>query len=236
MTAQDVTAALQIHASVRDAEFLQRFFKTGAGEYGEGDIFIGVRVPPIRIICKRFTELSLEETQKLLDSSVHEHRLAALIILTIQYPKATEPDRQKIYDFYLKNTYAGRINNWDLVDVSADLIIGEHLLNRPRTILFELASSENMWQKRVAILSSFRFIKAGDPTTTLELAKVLLQDPHDLIQKAVGWMLREVGKRGDQAMLTGFLDQHAAVMPRTMLRYSLERLPPQLRNNYMRLK
>jgi len=236
MTARDVQQALAQHASADDAIFLQHFFKTGKGQYGEGDVFIGLRVPQTRQVCKQFTALPLPEVQKLLDSDVHEHRLAALIILTKQYAKARDPDRQAIYDLYLHNVYAGRINNWDLVDSSAEFVMGEHLMHRPRDILFTLAHSSDVWQKRVAILSSFEFIKAGDPVTTLALAEILLHDPHDLIQKAVGWMLREIGKRVDRQLLLDFLDKHAHDMPRTTLRYSLEHLPPQQKAHYMGLR
>src|ERR1039458_9086496 len=158
MTATEVKTALQQHASAADAVFLQRFFKTGEGQYGAGDVFIGVRVPKTRLVAKQFKDLSPTEIQKLLDSKVHEHRLAALIILTVQYPKARAAQKQAIYELYLKNVYQGRINNWDLVDISAPQIVGEHLQNRPRDILFDLAKSDDLWRRRVAILSSFTFI------------------------------------------------------------------------------
>lgn len=235
MTAQDVIAELQQFASVEDAMFLQRFFKTGAGQYGAGDVFIGVRVPQTRAVCRQFRQLALPEIQKLLDSTVHEHRLAGLIIMTLQYPKVTADVQQALFDSYLTNVYRGRINNWDLVDLSADRIMGQHLLTRPTDILFELAHNEDLWQRRVAIMSSFAFIKNGEPGLTLELAEVLVHDQHDLIQKAVGWMLREVGKRCDQALLFQFLDRFAATMPRTMLRYSLEKVDPSRKTHYMQV-
>jgi 3-methyladenine DNA glycosylase AlkD len=233
MTAQKIISELAKHASPNDAVFLQRFFKTGPGQYGEGDIFIGVRVPQTRIICKQFINLPLGEVQKLLNSPVHEHRLAGVIILSYHYPKADEKQKQEIYDLYLKNVYKGTVNNWDIVDVTVDRVMGAHLLNRPRDILFELTKSSDVWQRRVAIMSSFAFIKNGDASTTLQLAKILLHDKHDLIQKAVGWMLRETGKRVDRKLLLGFLDEHAHEMPRTMLRYSIEHLPPEQRAHYM---
>ena len=236
MNAQQVKDTLKIHASARDAKFLQRFFKTAEGEYGEGDVFIGVRVPPIRVVCRRYQDLPLPEVQELLDSEIHEHRMAGLIILTLQYPKASEQQRRAIYDLYLLNVYKGRVNNWDLVDVTTEYIIGEHLIDQSRDILFELATSGDLWQRRVAILSSFAFIKKGDPSTTLQLAEVLLHDQEDLIQKATGWLLREVGKRCDRQLLINFLDQHAHEMPRTMLRYSLEHLSSEQRQHYMQLK
>jgi len=236
MNAKQTKDALQQYAKPEDAIFLQRFFKTGKGQYGEGDVFIGVRVPQLRLVCRQFRDLPLKEVQKLLDSSVHEYRLAGLIILKLQYARGSEQQKHSIYDLYLKNVYKSRINNWDLVDASAEYIIGEHLLHRPRKVLFKLAKSDNLWQRRAAMLSSFAFIKRGDPSTSLELAEVLLHDKHDLIQKAVGWLLREVGKRCDRAILTNFLDQHAHEMPRTMLRYSLEHLSPEQKMHYMKLK
>jgi 3-methyladenine DNA glycosylase AlkD len=227
---------MEQHASAADAVFLQRFFKTGEGQYGAGDVFVGVRVPKIRLVVKQFRDLPATEIQKLLNSKVHEHRLAALIILTQQYPKASTTQKQAIYELYLKNVYLGRINSWDLVDISAPQIVGEYLQNRPRDILFELAKSDTLWQRRVAILSSFAFIKAGEPEICLELAELLLHDNHDLIQKAVGWMLREIGKRNSRQILLNFLNRHAQEMPRTMLRYSIEHLSPALRVKYMQQK
>lgn len=238
MTAEQVKAALQQYANPEDALFLQRFFKTGTGEYGEGDVFIGVRVPQTRRICKQFADLQLSEVQKLLKSPVHEHRLSAVIILANAYNnrRATEFDKQKIYELYLKNVYEGRVNNWDIIDLSAPKIIGMYLLDRPRDLLFELAQSDDLWQRRVAALSTFQFIIKGDPSTSLEIAEVLLRDKQDLIQKAVGWMLREVGKRCEESLLTTFLDKHAHEMPRTMLRYSIEKLKPEQKAYYMKRK
>jgi len=236
MIAQDVKAELQKYASTERALQAQRFFKTGEGQYGAGDVFIGVRMPANRAVARQFKDLPLGEVQKLLDSRVHEHRMVGLIILDLQYPRADEQQKHSIYDLYLLNVYQNRINNWDLVDVTVEAIVGQHLLNRPRDSLFELAESDSLWQRRVAMISSFAFIKKGDPSTTLELAALLLHDEHDLIQKAVGWMLREVGKRCEPKLLTDFLDQHAHHMPRTALRYSLEKLPPAERAHYMRQK
>lgn len=236
MTAQEVKDELQKFASAEDALFLQGFFKTGPGEYGEGDVFIGVRMGPVRAIAKQFRDLPLNEIQKLLDSKVHEHRMTALIILTLQYPKMNDAGRQTIYDFYLKNVYEGRVNNWDLIDVTSPRVVGAHLVGRPHKILFELAKNDDVWRRRVAIISSSAFINTGAPATTLRLAELLLKDQHDLIQKAVGWMLREVGKRCDRAILLEFLDKHAHEMPRTMLRYSIEHLPSAQRTDYLRQK
>jgi len=236
MTAEDVKAELQKSANLQDAQFLQRFFKTGEGQYGAGDVFIGVRMGPNRAAAKKFRNLPLNEIQKLLDSKVHEHRMTGLIILTLQYPKADEADKQKIYDFYLSNVYKGRVNNWDLIDVTSPRVIGEHLVGKAHNILVELARSDDLWQRRVGIISSFTFVARGDPGTSLELAEILLHDEHDLIQKAVGWMLREIGKRCDRAILLDFLDKHSHEMPRTMLRYSIEHLPPEQRAHYMSQK
>jgi 3-methyladenine DNA glycosylase AlkD len=236
MKAKDVEDALQVLASKVDALVLQKYFKTGPGQYGEGDIFIGVRIPQIRSVCKKYNKLQINEVQKLLDSKVHEHRMAALIILVAQYRSADASFKELIYEQYLKNVYKNRINNWDLVDLSALYIVGEHLQNRPRDLLFSLAKSENLWQRRVALLSSFNFIKSGDSTTSIELAEYLLYDNEDLIQKAVGWMLREIGKRCDKKILLTFLDKHAHDMPRTTLRYSIEHLSTEQKQHYLKLK
>lgn len=234
MTAQDLIRDLEKYSNTKDAEFLQRFFKTGKGQYGEGDIFIGVRMPACRIVAKKYMDLSLNELQKILDTKVHEQRMAALIILTLKYPKAT--NKHEIYDFYLSNVYKGNINNWDLIDVTTPHIIGVYLFDKPRDILYDLARSQDIWQKRVSVLATFQFIKDGDASTSLELAEILLHDNHDLIQKAVGWMLREIGKRCDRAILLNFLNQHAHEMPRTMLRYSIEHLPQEQKVFYMQKK
>lgn len=236
MTADDVKKALNAYAKKDDAAFLGRFFKTGEGQYGAGDVFIGVRVPDTRKVCKRFHNLQRSETKKLLVSPIHEHRLAAVILLGNQFKRANEPERKVIFEAYLSAVYDGQINNWDIVDTSAEFIIGEYLWDKPRGLLFELAASDNLWQRRVAVLSTFAFIKRGDASTTLKLAGLLLYDEHDLIQKAVGWMLREIGKRCDEALLLKFLDVHAAEMPRTMLRYSIERLDPAQKRRYMSAK
>lgn len=233
MTARQVMDELQKYASDTDAATLQWFFKTGAGQYGEGDQFIGVKVPAIRRVCKVHAALSLQEVRKLIESSIHEHRMAGLIILTLQYPKST--DKQAIYDLYIEELAKGNINNWDLVDVTCRAIVGEHLRSE-RKVLYDLARSPNVWERRTAIVSTFPYIASGDPTTSLTLAELLLHDTHDLIHKAVGWTLREVGKRCDQKLLTDFLDNHAATMPRTALRYAIEHLPNETRRHYMSLR
>lgn len=237
-TAADVMAALAEVADADDAVFLQRFFKTAPGQYGEGDVFIGVRVPATRAVAKRFADLSTDEIAVLLDSEVHEHRLAGLIILNRLFEVASRPrgrddaERGRLADFYLDAVRRGRVNNWDLVDGSAEFVLGEYLFDRPRDLLFELAASDVLWERRVAVLSSFAFIKQRDASTTLQLAERLLDDREDLMQKAMGWMLREVGKRVDPDILRGFLDEHAARMPRTMLSYATEHLDPPTRAAY----
>lgn len=237
-TAAAVMDALSAAADPDDAVFLQRFFKTGPGEYGEGDVFLGVRVPRTRAVAKRFAGLPLTEVRALLESPVHEHRLAGLIVLNAAFARASatrtrdEAERGRLADFYLRAVRDGRVNNWDLVDASAEYVLGEFLLDRPRGVLDELAASTVLWERRVAVLSTFAFLKAGDASTTLELAARLLDDPEDLMHKAVGWMLRETGKRVDRALLIGFLDDHAGRMPRTMLAYATEHLDPATRAAY----
>ncbi|VFA99851.1 DNA alkylation repair protein [Nocardia cyriacigeorgica] len=242
LTAEQVRAALAEHADPGDAVHLRRFFKTGPGQYGEGDVFIGVRVPATRAVAKRFAALPLTEIGALLDSPVHEERLAALIILTNRFASASKPRtfdeaaRAEMVRFYLDAVRRGRVNNWDLVDVSAERIVGPWLLDKPRDLLFELAGSDSLWERRVALLSTFAFIKAGDASTTFAVAERLLGDRHDLIQKALGWMLREVGKRVDRQLLTDFLDRHAARMGRTALSYATEHLEPESRARYRAMR
>lgn len=237
-TAADVKEALAAVADSGDAVFLQRFFKTGPGEYGEGDVFIGVRVPQTRAVAKRFAGLPLTEVRTLLDSPVHEHRLAGLIIVNAAFARASgarhrdDAERAGLADFYLRAVRAGRVNNWDLVDASAEYVLGAYLVDRPRQLLEELAASPVLWERRVAVLSTFAFIKLGDASTTLLLAARLLDDREDLMHKAVGWMLRETGKRVDRRLLLDFLDAHAARMPRTMLAYATEHLDAETRARY----
>ncbi|MEV6321017.1 DNA alkylation repair protein [Nocardia sp. NPDC051787] len=238
VSAADVQAALRAVANPADAVHLQRFFKTGPGEYGEGDVFIGVRVPTSRGVAKRFAALPLVEIDRLLDSAVHEDRFAGLVILNARFAAASKPRtfddaaRAAMVELYLAAVRRGRVNNWDLVDVSAENIVGPWLLDKPRDLLFQLAQADSLWERRVAVLSTFAFIKAGDASTTFALSELLLDDRRDLIQKALGWMLREIGKRIDRALLTGFLDQHATAMGRTALGYATEHLPPALRADY----
>ncbi|MGC3981823.1 MAG: DNA alkylation repair protein [Steroidobacteraceae bacterium] len=233
LTAARVLRDLLARRDVARALVSQRFFKTGPGQYGEGDRFLGLSVPMSRSLAKQYRQLDLVELRKLLGSEWHEARLLALLILVLQYPKADEVGQQAIYKLYMAST--ARINNWDLVDVSAEHIVGPHLYQRTRQPLLKFARSKDLWQRRIAVLSTFHYIKLGEFAETLRLAEMLLQDEHDLIHKAVGWMLREIGKR-DQRAAQSFLDMHAARMPRTMLRYAIERFDPKLRHRYMQLK
>lgn len=225
-----ISRALRQHASPERARISQRFFKTGSGQYGEGDVFIGVTIPDIRKVARRYCDLSFEGLHNLLQSKIHEERLLALLILVEQFKKEDQKSRKKIFDFY--NTHLDRVNNWDLVDLSAHQIVGAWLESRSRVLLHRLAKSKNMWHRRVAIVATYHFIRNHDFVDTVAIAQKLLQDDHDLIHKAVGWMLREVGKR-DEQVLCDFLDDHKVQMPRTMLRYAIERLPALKKHNYM---
>lgn len=242
VTAAQVQEALAAVADPADAVLLQRFFKTGPGEYGEGDVFIGVRVPQTRAVARRFADLSLPGIDALLDSPVHEHRLAGLLILNRAFEVASRPRgrddraRERLAALYLAAVRRGRVNNWDLVDSSAEYVLGAWLWDRPRDLLDELAASDVLWERRVAVLATFAFLRRGDASTTLRLAEGLLDDREDLMHKAVGWMLREVDKRVDPALLLGFLDRHAAEMPRTMLAYATERLTPETRARYRAMR
>ena len=233
MTAKAAKKKLKSLASPNVAKSSASFFKTGPGQYGEGDIFIGIKVPVLRSVSREFREMPLEEVQTLLNSSIHEERHLALMILVLQVAKCDEAHRTAVYDFYLSNTKF--INNWDLVDCSAPQIVGGFLLNKPRKPLFELAKSNSLWERRIAIVSTQYFIRHDDFSDTLAISRKLLKDKEDLIHKAAGWMLREVGKKV-QAILIEFLDQHGSVMPRTMLRYAIERFQPDLRQAYLLMK
>ena len=220
----------------KQAEILQRFFKTGKGQYGEGDIFLGIKVPIQRKVCKSYGNLSLEAIQKLLNSSIHEHRLCALFVLVSKYKKANKIEKGKIFRFYLKN--AKRINNWDLVDLSAPNIVGEYLLEHPelKKILEKLANSKNLWEKRIAIVATFSFIRKEKYLDyVLKISRILLKDKHDLIHKAVGWMLRELGKR-DLLALECFIRTYYKDIPRTTLRYAIEKFPEKKRKAYLKGK
>ena len=217
-------------ASPDISKTMQWFFKTGNGDYGEGDIFVGLKVPTQRKLAREFNYLKLSDLKILLGSKVHEERLISLFILVDKYEKGDDRDKDQIFSFYLKNIK--RINNWDLVDLSAPKIIGKHLLKKDRSLLYKFALSKNLWERRVSILSTFEFVRNNDFETTLKIAETLLTDKHDLIHKAVGWMLREVGKR-DLTTEENFLKLHYKKMPRTMLRYSIEKFPESKRKKYL---
>lgn len=235
MTHTSAQQALQALESQRDpdkAAFFQRFFKCGPGQYGAGDQFLGLSVPQVRSVLAQYRTLPLAECVALLQSPYNEARLLALLIWVAQYQRkrASESERQLVFEAYWAQR--SRVNNWNLVDASAPAIVGGHLLPRDRGLLYELAKSASLWDRRIAVLATFTFIRTGDFADTLQLCERLLHDHEDLMHKACGWMLREVGKR-DEAVLRGFLDRHAGRMPRTMLRYALEKLPPELRADYM---
>jgi 3-methyladenine DNA glycosylase AlkD len=231
MRAREIQLRLSRLANSHSAAFLQSFFKTGAREYGEGDRFRGIRVPIIRKLAKEYQSLTLVECQKLLRSSYHEDRLLALLILVRAYERGDDAVKRKVYSLYLKN--ARSINNWDLVDSSAAQIVGGFLREKNRDSLYRLARSRNLWQRRMAIIATFHFIKRGDFRDILKMAEMLLQDREDLIHKAVGWMLREVGKRDRQAE-ERFLNKHCRRMPRVMLRYAIEKFPEPKRRRYLK--
>ncbi|MEM0465944.1 MAG: DNA alkylation repair protein [Candidatus Pacearchaeota archaeon] len=217
--------------NLEKAKLLSRFFKTNKGEYGEGDFFLGITVPVQKKIVKEFKELDLNSLQELLNSKFHEKRSISLLILIEQFKKADDNKKKEIYEFYLKNSK--KINNWDLVDLTAPNIIGKYLLDKPRDILYKLAESENLWERRIAILSTFSFIRQNDFNDCLNISKILLNDSHDLIHKAVGWMLREIGKR-DRRILENFLIYNYKKMPRTMLRYAIEKFPELKRKKFLK--
>ena len=235
MSAQRIKAQLKRHASHQRAQGAALFFKTGPGEYSEGDLFIGVSVPKIRTVAKEFSDLSLVEIEKLLKSKIHEHRLIALIILTNQSILALKKEDLRTIKtnakFYLKNKKY--VNNWDLVDCSARYVLGPVFFEKPIDPLIKMAKSKDLWTRRIAVLTTFHFIAESDFRATLEISELLLKDGHDLIHKATGWMLREVGKR-DETVLCQFLDKFCTHMPRTMLRYAIERLPEKKRLAYLR--
>lgn len=220
-------------ANSEQAKILRGFFKTGKGEYGGGDIFLGVKVPVQRKIAEKYLGLGLCKLKELMKSKIHEHRLISLIILNEKYKKSNGEGKGNIYNFYLKNRE--NVNNWDLIDISAPKIIGDFLLNKKRDILYKFADSENMWEKRIAIVSTFAFIKNDEFGDTLMISEKLLNDKNDLIHKAVGWMLREVGKKNEN-ILKDFLKEHYKNMPRTMLRYSIEKFSKEKRKNYLNNK
>jgi len=231
MIAEDIRKRLRDLEDREKAKTLQRFFKTGPGEYGEGDFFLGIPVPRLRELSKECGETDLGEVEALIESSVHEERLLALLILIRKYNREDEAGKKRIYGLYLKNTRW--INNWDLVDLSAPNIVGDFLMNRSRKPLYRLARSPVLWERRVAILATLQFIRQQQFDETLRICEILISDKEDLIHKAVGWMLREVGKR-DRRAEEAFLRKHYRQMPRTMLRYAIERFPAAKREHFMK--
>lgn len=229
-----VQSDLRAFINPEKAMFFPRFFKTGRGEYAEGDQFLGVTVPNVRIVAKKYKQLPLKDCKELLESPWHEERLLALIILVNQFRAGDELHRKQVYEFYLQ--HMDHINNWDLVDVSARDIVGGYIYNHQELLptLDKLAVSHSLWERRIAIIASFYFLTKGEPGVTVRLSEVLLHDKEDLIQKAVGWMLREMGKRCGKEVLHSFLLQHYKTMPRTMLRYAIEHFDAPTRRRYLR--
>ncbi len=230
LTASGIRRRLMAHADASSVAVLQRFFKTGPGQYGEGDIFVGVRVPAMRAVCRECRGAGLDVIRTLLRSAVHEERSLALLLLVDAFPRADDAGQRAIYDLYLSHT--AFINSWDLVDASAAQIAGGYLYARSRAPLRKLAKSSSLWERRIAIIATFHFIKRGEFDETFRIADILLDDPHDLIHKAVGWMLREVGNR-DGAAERRFLTDRYRRMPRTMLRYAIEKFPERERKRYL---
>lgn len=233
LEASRIRQELETYVDPVKREYLPRFFKTGKGQYGEGDRFLGIVVPNVRRVARQYRDAPLQVADELLQSPWHECRLCGLLMLVERFKKSDGAARRAIYDFYLAHTVG--INNWDLVDLSAPYIVGEYLKDKPREDLYRLAGSSLLWEQRIAVVATHAFIRGGDFADTLALAERLLGHRHDLMHKAVGWMLREVGKR-DKAVLVAFLDRHAAVMPRTMLRYAIEKFPDDERKHFMAQK
>lgn len=229
----NIVEELKKKANFQKAIILSRFFKTGKGEYGEGDLFLGITIPEIRKISQGYTEIPITEIEKLLKNKYHEIRLAGLLLLFIKYKIGNEKEKKVVFDLYLKNTKY--INNWDLVDLSASNIIGDYLLFRRRNILYRLVCSKNLWERRIAIVATLTFIRQKQYLDTFKLCEILLNDSEDLIHKSCGWMLREVGKR-DKKNLDTFLYKHASVMPRIMLRYAIENKSESERKKWLKMK
>ncbi len=225
----DLDREIKKVADPRRAAICRTFFKTGPGQYGEGDLFIGVSVPDVRKLCKKYDGISVQDAISLLKSPVHEKRLASLILLIRQFDRGDEKTRERLHKLYLK--HLNRVNNWDLVDVSAHILVGRYLEDKNRALLYSLAKG-GLWQRRVAVVATWHFIRKGDFKDILKLSRIMLKDTEDLIHKASGWMLREVGKR-DRLVLENFLKKNCVAMPRTMLRYAIEKLPQNKKTEYM---
>ena len=225
----EIKKELDSKANKEKSLIYARFFKTKKGQYGEGDIFIGLTVPEQRNLAKKYIDLNFKDLEQLLSNKINEYRLTGLLILVYKYQKNN--NKKEIFDFYLKNIHAS--NNWDLVDCISDKIIGKYLIDKDKKLLYDFANSNNLWKKRISIVSTFEFIKNNKFEDTLNISEILLKDSHDLIHKAVGWMLREVGKR-NQDLLESFLKKHSKEMPRTMLRYAIEKFDEEKRKYYMK--
>jgi len=232
MSLKGIKEELRKLSNPKKVVILQRFFKTGPGEYAQGDKFLGLTVPQIRKISKQYSGMDIDDAANLLRSGYHEERLAALFIMVSQFKKGDGKSKEKIFKVYASNTKY--INNWDLIDLTAGHIVGAHLENKPKGLLCQFARSKDLWKKRISILATFEYIYKGKPQETLKIAQILLNDEHDLIHKAVGWMLREVGKRCSQKTEEEFLQKYYKKMPRTMLRYAIERFPEKLRQKYLK--
>jgi len=235
----ELISELQAAATPERAKASAWFFKTGKGQYGEGDIFIGIPTPVLRAICKKYSSLALNDLEVLLQDPIHEYRMAALMILVSQMKKAKGETQQRIYEFYLKNIR--QINNWDLVDGSARDIVGNYLFDKDRSILYEMVQSDHLWTQRVAIIASWYFINKGQFEDTFRIAEMLLSHKHDLIHKAVGWMLREIWKKETAAgnapgEVEQFLEKNIRLIPRTALRYSIEKMTEERRKYFIQLK
>lgn len=228
---EDIKKALRRKADKEKAAFFPRFFKAGRGEYAEGDIFIGVTVPDIRSIVKKYNGLPLSDTLTLLKDPIHEVRLTGVLLLVQRFQKGDASEKKKVFDAYIKNVKY--INNWDLVDASAPYIVGAYLFDKKRSLLHKLAASNHLWKQRIAMISTMYFIRKGDLKDALRIAEKLLSHEHDLIHKASGWMLREIGKK-DEKLLVQFLEKHGQKMPRTMLRYAIEKFPEEKRLQYLK--
>jgi 3-methyladenine DNA glycosylase AlkD len=231
ITVRDVRQKLRNLGNNERAQVLQGFFKTGPGEYGEGDVFLGIRVPQLRKLAKEYQDMEITDVRELLMSPIHEERLFSLFILIPAFSGGSESEKKRIYDFYIKNTRF--INNWDLVDLSAEHIVGAFLMDKSKGPLYKLAKSTLLWNRRISIISTFHYIKRNHFSVTLKIARMLIRDKEDLIHKAVGWMLREIGKR-DQPTEEIFLKEQYRKMPRTMLRYAIERFPEPKRKRYLK--
>jgi len=230
MSLREFRKRIKKESNEQQAQVLQRFFKTGKGEYGEGDVFAGIKMPLQRKIAKDFENLNYNDVRELMSSKIHEERMIGLLILQGKYEHGNENEKEKAFNFYIHNRKG--INNWDLVDISAPKIVGTHLLERDKILLYDFARSKNLWERRIAILSTFTFIRAEKFETTFKISDILLNDDHDLIHKAVGWMLREIGKK-DLYAEEKFLKPRYKKMPRTMLRYAIEKFPEIKRRKYL---